>query len=159
MVVISGGEPLLWQHTEAFVTMLRLLHERGIEVHVETNGTIAPVPEADALIRHYSVSPKLSAMGGADPEKRRIKPDVIAAFARIADTGRAAYKFVTAEAQHVAEVADFAVRHELEPSWIWVMPEAGETAALLDRQPLITAEGARRGFNVSTRLHMIAQCR
>ena len=139
--------------------MLGLLRERDIEVHVETNGTIAPVPEADVLIRHYSVSPKLSAMGGADPAKRRIKPDVIAAFARIAGTGRAAFKFVTADAQHVAEVADFAAQHGLEPSWIWVMPEAGNTTDLLERQPLITTEGARRGFNVSTRLHMIAQIR
>lgn len=159
MVVLTGGEPLLWQRTPAFAALLTLLRERAIEVHVETNGTIAPVPETDALIRHYSVSPKLSAMGGADPHKRRIKPEVITAFARIAADGRAAFKFVTADAGHVAEVEDFAVRHGLKPSWIWVMPEAEDTATLLDRQPVITGEGVRRGFNVSTRLHKIAQCR
>ncbi|MDO0936555.1 7-carboxy-7-deazaguanine synthase QueE [Streptomyces sp. DG2A-72] len=159
MVVISGGEPLLWQRTPAFVTMLGMLKHRGIEVHVETNGTIAPLPPADLDVRHYSVSPKLTAMGGGDPLKRRIKPDVIAAFAQLAAAGRAVFKFVVADQEQIAEVADFATEHGLEPSWVWVMPEASDTATLLERQPLITASAAAYSYNVSTRLHMIAQCR
>ena len=157
MVVLSGGEPLLWQRTPAFITMLERLERRGIEVHVETNGTIAPLPPP--YVRHYSVSPKLTAMGGGDPLKRRIKPDVIAAFAQLAAAGRAAFKFVVADHAQVSEVADFAAEHSLEPSWVWVMPEASDTATLLERQPAITSAAAAYSFNVSTRLHMIAQCR
>lgn len=159
MVVISGGEPLIWQRSPAFATMLELLTSRKIDIHVETNGTIAPAPEIDPFIRHYSVSPKLTAMGGADPVTKRIKPKVIAAFSETAAAGRAVFKFVVEDNGHVDEVAQFARRHELDPAWVWLMPEATDTETLLARQPEITAAGARLGFNVSTRLHVIANCR
>ncbi|MFI2204701.1 7-carboxy-7-deazaguanine synthase QueE [Streptomyces sp. NPDC020192] len=159
MVVISSGEPLLWRSTPAFTTMLELLNQRDIEAHVETNGTIAPLPQGASFVRHYSVSPKLTAMGGSDPHKRQIKPDVIAAFAHLAAAGRAAFKFVVANQAQIVEVADFAAEHALEPSWIWVMPEASDTVTLLNRQPVIVAGAAAYGYNVSTRLHMIAQRR
>jgi organic radical activating enzyme len=52
-VVCTGGEPLL-QMTEEFV---RLLHERGFEVAIETNGTKVPQPGIDWIC----VSPKANA--------------------------------------------------------------------------------------------------
>lgn len=52
-VVCTGGEPLL-QLDEA---LIRALHSRGIEVAVETNGTIA----APALLDWVCVSPKSTA--------------------------------------------------------------------------------------------------
>lgn len=159
MVVISGGEPLIWQRAPAFTAMLKLLTLRGIEIHVETNGTLAAAPVIDPFIKHYSVSPKLTAMGGEDRVTKRIKPAVIATFAERAATGRAIFKFVVESSGQIDEVAQFARRHELDPAWVWLMPEANDTATLLARQPEITAAGARVGFNVSTRLHMIAQCR
>ncbi|MGX1909343.1 7-carboxy-7-deazaguanine synthase QueE [Streptomyces phaeochromogenes] len=159
MVVISGGEPLIWQRTPAFTTMLKLLSLRNIEIHVETNGTLAPAPENNLFIKHYSVSPKLSAMGGADPVTKRIKPTVIATFAEQAAAGTAVFKFVVENRAHIEEVARFAHRHKIDPSWVWVMPEASDTETLLARQPEVTAAGARLGFNSSTRMHMIAQCR
>lgn len=158
MVVVTGGEPLLWQRSGAFGRMLDVLAGRRIAVHVETNGTIVP-DEADTRIVHYSVSPKLAAMGGADPWSRRIKPAAIAAFARVAAQGRACFKFVVSNPAGVEEVAAFAREHGLDPAWVWVMPEAQDTDTLLARQPEITAAGADAGFNVSTRLHMIAGCR
>ncbi|GHE11340.1 7-carboxy-7-deazaguanine synthase QueE [Streptomyces alanosinicus] len=159
MVVISGGEPLLWQSAPAFITMLDLLGRRGIEVHVETNGTIAPLPSLNPFVGHYSVSPKLTVMGGGDPLKRRIQPDTIAAFAQLAAAERAVFKFVVADQVQIGEVADFVAEHALEPSWVWVMPEASDAATLLERQPVITAGAAEYGYNVSTRLHLIARCR
>ncbi|MGW0731763.1 7-carboxy-7-deazaguanine synthase QueE [Streptomyces sp. NPDC002851] len=159
LVVISGGEPLIWQQTSAFSTLLTLLEKRDIAVHVETNGTIGPLSSTAQHVAHFSVSPKLTAMGGADPEKRRIKPNVIAAFADLASQGRACFKFVVADESHVDEVVDFTDRHLLDRAWVWVMPEAGDTQTLLARQPGITDAAAREGVNVSTRLHVIARCR
>src|SRR5262249_19487433 len=52
-VVCTGGEPLL-QLDEA---LLRVLHNRGFEVGIETNGTIAPPPGIDWIC----VSPKADA--------------------------------------------------------------------------------------------------
>jgi 7-carboxy-7-deazaguanine synthase (Cx14CxxC type) len=76
LVVCTGGEPLL-QMTEEFV---RVLHERGFEVAIETNGTRLPPPGIDWIC----VSPKARAelvltsgnelkliypQPGAEPEK------------------------------------------------------------------------------------------
>jgi 7-carboxy-7-deazaguanine synthase len=52
-VVCTGGEPLL-QMTDEFV---RVLHERGFEVAIETNGTKTPPPGIDWIC----VSPKANA--------------------------------------------------------------------------------------------------
>ncbi len=50
LVVLTGGEPLL----QVDPTLIRALHDRGFEIAVETNGTIAPPPGLDWIC----VSPK-----------------------------------------------------------------------------------------------------
>ncbi|WP_370131523.1 7-carboxy-7-deazaguanine synthase QueE [Streptacidiphilus sp. EB103A] len=159
MVVISGGEPLLWQRTGAFVTMLEQLTRRGIKVHIETNATIIPTEGTDRHVVHYSASPKLSAMGGGDPLQRRVRPPVIAAFAERCAAGRACFKFVVAGREQVQEAARFVQDHQLDPDWVWMMPEAGDAATLLARQPEVTKAATALGFNVSTRLHLISNIR
>jgi 7-carboxy-7-deazaguanine synthase (Cx14CxxC type) len=53
LVVLTGGEPLLQVDTELVMS----LHERGFEVAVETNGTVAAPPGLDWIC----VSPKAGA--------------------------------------------------------------------------------------------------
>jgi 7-carboxy-7-deazaguanine synthase len=53
-VVCTGGEPLL----QIDAALVAALHERGFEVAVETNGTIAPAPEG---LDWICVSPKAGA--------------------------------------------------------------------------------------------------
>jgi 7-carboxy-7-deazaguanine synthase len=43
LVVVTGGEPLLQQRR--LVPLLRACRDRGWEIEVETNGTLAPGPE------------------------------------------------------------------------------------------------------------------
>lgn len=50
LVVLTGGEPLL----QADEALIRALHERDMEVALETNGTLIPPPGVDWI----SVSPK-----------------------------------------------------------------------------------------------------
>jgi organic radical activating enzyme len=55
-VVITGGEPTLQMGELA--ELISLLHEKGLEIHIETNGT-NPIPEAILEKIHYAVvSPK-----------------------------------------------------------------------------------------------------
>jgi 7-carboxy-7-deazaguanine synthase len=56
-VIITGGEPTL--QMEQLSQLISLLHSRGKEIHIETNGT-NPIPEAILEKVHYVVvSPKL----------------------------------------------------------------------------------------------------
>ena len=55
--VITGGEPTL--QMEQLSELISLLHSRGIEIDIETNGT-NPIPEETLKQIHYAVvSPKL----------------------------------------------------------------------------------------------------
>jgi organic radical activating enzyme len=74
-LVVTGGEPLL--QAASLARMLTLLP--GIEVEVETNGTVAPPPVLDALIGQYNVSPKLSHSG--NPAELALIPERLAEWA------------------------------------------------------------------------------
>jgi organic radical activating enzyme len=72
-IILTGGEPMMQQ--ERLSDLMALLKEliRGVRFETETNGTISPTPEFDALIDQYNVSPKLS--NSNNPKKLREKPD------------------------------------------------------------------------------------
>jgi organic radical activating enzyme len=143
MVVITGGEPLLQQaHLAPLVGSLR--RERGWRVEVETAGTIAPTIEVD----QWNVSPKLANSG--NPANRRYKPDVLRAFAA---TGAAVFKFVVAHPHDVDEVA--AIVAECELADVWLMPEGTAADALQRNLRWLTPAAIERGWNVTTRLHVV----
>lgn len=156
LVVISGGEPLIQQNRVAWERLLRGLLKLGqINIHVETNGTITPNDTSRFLVSHFSVSPKLTSMGGADPAKRRIKPDTLLAFAELAQQGHACLKIVCSSESDVEEAAHFADEHGFRREHLWIMPEgdthekASLTAAIIG-QPAV-----RMGANFSPRLHLM----
>ena len=53
-VCLTGGEPL----GQNVGFLCETLRKAGFRIHVETNGTIDPVPELVDLIDHWTVSPK-----------------------------------------------------------------------------------------------------
>jgi len=143
MVVISGGEPLL-QQRELDPLVSKLRDERGWRVEVETAGTIAPTIRVD----QWNVSPKLENSG--NPRDRRYRPDVLRAFAA---TGDAAFKFVVTDPGDLDEVA--AIVDECGLENIWVMPEGTDVTTLQSRLAWLATEAAERGWNVTTRLHVL----
>lgn len=152
-IVLSGGEPLMWQNTVAWNRLLTTLDRQGFEIHVETNGTITPNPETIALVNHWSVSPKLDALG-TDPEKKRIKPKVLAAFADLAVTGRAALKIVCETENDVYDAAEFGVSFGFPRSRIWVMPEGTTVEKTTSTSRTLAEPAARAHVNLSPRLHV-----
>src|SRR3954465_12992897 len=76
MVVVTGGEPLLQQR--ALLPLLQACWSRRQRIEVETAGTVAPSPEAVALVDQWNVSPKLANSGNA--AERRHRPDVLRQF-------------------------------------------------------------------------------
>ncbi|MFG2404257.1 7-carboxy-7-deazaguanine synthase QueE [Streptomyces brevispora] len=151
IVVITGGEPLLHQKRPGWITLLARLEAAGVDIEVETNGTLAPTPHTAAHVTRFNVSPKLAHAG--DPEDKRIRPQ---ALATLVATGRAAFKFVCRTEADVDQVAAHAHTHNLPPDTVWVMPEGTNTTELDTRLRVIADPAIAAGFNITGRLHVNA---
>lgn len=148
LMVITGGEPMLQQPA-----MTALARGAGVRVQVETNGTMAPTPELASLVDLWVVSPKLANSDMA--YSARIKPNVLASFVA---TGRAVFKFVVADPHRdLDEIAQLADEHELAP--VWVMPEGRTRETVLAGMDALYGPATERGWNVSTRLHILTGAR
>lgn len=145
-LILTGGEPLLQQRAlkELFARLAP-----DIVVEVETNGTIAPEPEALSRVNQWNVSAKLSNAG--DPEHFRIRPEILGTFR----DARCAYlKLVVRTDADYSEVDALVARLSWPRERVVLMPEATDREQLRARS-LHVAEAARaRGFRFSSRLHL-----
>lgn len=149
MMVITGGEPMLQQ--PAMAALAREV--ANVRVQVETNGTIAPTPELASLVDLWVVSPKLANSGMT--YSARIKPSSLTALTA---TGRAVFKFVVTDPDHdLDEIAQLVDEHQLAP--VWVMPEGATREKVLAGMDALYGAATERGWNVSTRLHILTGAR
>ncbi|WP_410675469.1 7-carboxy-7-deazaguanine synthase QueE [Amycolatopsis sp. cmx-4-68] len=145
MMVITGGEPMLQQPAVAALAR----GAEGVRVQVETNGTVAPMRDLASRVDLWVVSPKLANSGMS--YSARVKPDALAALAA---TGRAVFKFVVTDvSRDLDEIAQLVEEYELGP--VWVMPEGTTRERVLDGMEALYAPATERGWNVSTRLHIL----
>ena len=144
-LVVTGGEPLL--QAPALARMLALLP--GMQVEIETNGTVAPPPALDGVVHQYNVSPKLTHSG--NPAELALIPERLAAFA--AD-GRAFFKFVVASEADLDEVAELQDRYAIPAERLFVMPEGFDSATLRSRLEWLAPACAERHWRLSDRLHI-----
>lgn len=147
LVVISGGEPLSQQRR--LRPLLKGLREACVSVEFETNGTIIPDDEIITPGVRFNVSPKLSHAG--DPASKRIVP---AALRELAQTPDVAFKFVCRDAADLDEVAALVADFGTAP--VWIMPEGKNATDISQRLSCLADEVVRRGWNLSTRLHVLA---
>lgn len=144
-LVVTGGEPLL--QGPALARMLAMLPDTRIEI--ETNGTVAPSAELDALVGQYNVSPKLAHSGNAAdlaliPERLRVW----------AAEPRAWFKFVIAQPGDVDEVLELQRAFAVPPERVFLMPEGREAETLRERSRWLAPICANHGFSLSDRLHI-----
>jgi organic radical activating enzyme len=144
-LVLTGGEPLL--QAGALARLLALLP--GMQVEVETNGTVAPPAALDARIGRYNVSPKLAHSG--NPAGLALPPERLAAWAA---EPRAQFKFVIASPEDLAEVHAIAEAHAITPERIWLMPEGTDSATLRARTAWLVPLCLVHGYRLSDRLHI-----
>lgn len=150
LMVLTGGEPMLQQLA---MTALAAGVPDRVRVQVETNGTQLPGPALVELVDLWVVSPKLANSGMTYGS--RIVP---AALTGLMATGRAAFKFViTDPATDFEEIAKLVDEFGLAP--VWVMPEGDTREKVLAGMDAITKPAVARGWNVSTRLHILAGVR
>ena len=144
-LVVTGGEPLL--QAAALARMLALLP--GIRVEIETNGTVAPPPALDALVRQYNVSPKLAHSGNA--ALLALVPERLAQWAA---EPRAAFKFVIAEPSDVDEVLGLMAQHAVPPERVYLMAEGTDSATLARREKWLAQLCLKHELTLSKRLHI-----
>ena len=150
LVVISGGEPMV--QASALLDLVRQLLVRGLQVEIETNGTLPPWAETPPGVS-FNVSPKLR-HSGVDPDKAQ-RPAVLWSFARLVGT---AFKFVVrADAldEDVAEVHELCACSGINPARVWLMPEGTDSDTVLAGTQALADVAIATGYNVSTRLHTL----
>lgn len=152
-VVLSGGEPLLQQKQPAWGRLLHDLAALGVQIHVETNGTLAPTDTTRSYIDHYSVSPKLAHAG--DPEEDRIVGEVLATYRDIAEDGGAVFKFVARTRRDLLDIGVLARAHQLNHHHVWVMPEGTTDEEILAGTRDLIEDTLAAGYNFTTRLHTL----
>jgi 7-carboxy-7-deazaguanine synthase len=149
MMVLTGGEPMLQQPAMAALA----LGVEGVRVQVETNGTMAPTPELASLVDLWVVSPKLANSGMT--YSVRIRPKALSALVA---TGRVVFKFVVSDPDRdFDEIAQLVDEYQLGP--VWVMPEGTTREKILAGMDALYGPATERGWNVSTRLHILTGAR
>jgi len=145
IVVITGGEPLIWKRQ--LVKMLSYLR-RVPRIEIETNGTI-PVGElAQCRNVYFNVSPKLSSSGNEG--LKRINEEALRGFAY---TYRAVFKFVVTSPLDINEI-EILERQRLSP--IWVMPEGVTVESQIKGLKWLAPIAIQRNWSISLRLHILA---
>ncbi len=144
-LVVTGGEPLL--QAAPLAALLALLP--GMQVEIETNGTVPLPPALDPLVRQFNVSPKLAHSG--NPAGLALPPERLAAWA--ADP-RAQFKFVIADPADLVEVRALAAAHAIAPQRIWLMPEGTDSATIRARLAWLAPLCLEHGYRLSDRLHI-----
>jgi 7-carboxy-7-deazaguanine synthase len=145
-IVVTGGEPLIQQ--QRLVTLLRAARRRGWAVEIETNGTIAPLPDVAELTSQFNVSPKVA--GSGVPAATALRPRALAAFL---DSGKAVFKFVASGADELDGIGEVVARWRLAP--VVIMP-AGTAADEVVRVARELAEPVlARGWDLTIRLHVL----
>jgi 7-carboxy-7-deazaguanine synthase len=150
LLVITGGEPLLWQ-----LSLKALLRVWVIgweyEAEIETAGTIPPDSLGAYKSSHFNfnISPKLVHSGNVGRVTER--EDVLQDFA---DLHNARFKFVVQTEGDLGEVDAFRQRYQIPNRRIWIMPEGKTPEGLAAKSRVIAEAAIAHGYNYSPRLHI-----
>lgn len=150
-LVVTGGEPLLWQ--EQLASLLQLVRQilGDVYVEVETNSTVRPSAVLSAHVSQFNCSPKLRSAGnGLD---RAYRHDSISWFA--ADP-RSWFKFVIQDLDDVNEVIDCYVdRYSLARDRVMLMPQSASREEYISHAKDVAELCIEHGFRYSSRLQLV----
>jgi 7-cyano-7-deazaguanosine (preQ0) biosynthesis protein QueE len=144
LLVVTGGEPLIQQR--ALSDLFPLL--AGVEIEVETNGTVVPAPGIVDQVARFNVSPKL-----ANAHVRYGKRIRSPALHALSGTGKAVYKFVVRDTGDLQEIDRLVDEFGLAP--VYVMPEGTDPAEVTERMRELAGPVLAHGWNLTTRLHVL----
>ena len=119
-IMLTGGEPLIWQKNEEFVEVLKKLKELGWKIHLETNGTQKlEIPE---LMDFIAISPKQTQY------KSYYNNEIVQSYFTVPHI----WKFVIRTRENVTDAIEFLLIHKVPTSdEIFLMPEGVTSEQLL----------------------------
>jgi 7-carboxy-7-deazaguanine synthase len=158
-VVLTGGEPLLFDEV---AELCRMLRERGFHVTVETAGTVLPAAPLAGLFDLVSISPKLASSTpppdtpgtwAARHEATRRRDDVLTALAGAAPHQ---FKFVVESPADLAEAATWLddLGGAVDRSRVFLMPQARTPEELASRTAWLAGECHRLAVRLAPRHHI-----
>ena len=154
LVVVTGGEPLLQQGGGyGLADLAGILAASGVEVHMETNGTIMPGELLAGAVGLFVVSPKLAHSGQS--RERAIRWPVLRTFGELARRGRAVLKVVCRDLGDLADAGAIGETAGWPRSSVWVMPEGTTARAVTSGLRALTEPALALGFNVTGRQHVL----
>ncbi|HEY0866185.1 MAG TPA: 7-carboxy-7-deazaguanine synthase QueE [Fimbriimonas sp.] len=153
-VVVTGGEPMLFEPVEA---LTRLLARRGHTITIETAGTVYREVDCDLM----SISPKLqNSLPPADSgwrdrhDRARLDIDVLR---RLIRTYPYQLKFVLdpEAGDDVSEIDSILSRlPDVQPQRVLLMPEGTDSETLLRRSRLLVGLCMARNWRLTPRMHV-----
>lgn len=148
-VVLTGGEPMLYHKTKAFIQLLKLLKTYRFRIEVETNGTILPISEVADLVDQFNVSLKLSNSGMS--KKRRIVDSAVSFFV---SNPKALFKFVIMDDADIEEVKTIQNKFNIPIGKILLMPEGRTEEEIRTHARTVVDICMRNGYTFCSRLHI-----
>lgn len=130
LLMITGGEPMLWSVNNEWIQFLRKLKKAGFTLHMETNGTIKVNSVMGRLIDFFDISPKVTLY------PKLYSRDVVDSY----KTTFHAWKFVVGDYTDFANILKFVREKYIDKNeFIVIMPE-GESAEKLNEHEQIAKE-------------------
>ncbi len=149
-LVVTGGEPMIQQRKLARF-LPQITQEWKWQVEIETAGTLSPHPEIVSRSLQFNVSPKLAHSG--NDLSRRYKPEILKRFNTLT---QCSFKFVVGSIEDLSEVDSIVRECLIDREKIWIMPEGRSSATLARTAELVASEVVLRGWNLTTRLQVLA---
>lgn len=151
IIVLTGGEPLIYQKDENFKYMIDYLTQKDYIINIETNGSISPIWWLrDEYNIHFSVSVKLQSAGGE--KSKRIIPDAISKFNK---TEQSIYKFVVSKKEDLEEILGLIVEYKIPWGKIWLMPLGETKEKIIENYSFVMQTCFENDFKFSSRLHLL----
>lgn len=156
LVVLTGGEPTLYQRYAAMAALMAGLVGRRVDTEVETNGTVEPGPVllGQPWLR-FNVSVKLDGPMSIDPTDRRLVPAALQAYAELARKDRAVWKLVVAEPADVQRAVDLTDQYQVPRDKVWLMPEGATPDTNLTHARACVDAALAAGVNFTLRQHVL----
>jgi organic radical activating enzyme len=149
LLVVTGGEPLLQQKSLAGALKSLVQLAPHLRFEFETNGTVVPSDELAEMTELFVVSPKLSNAGMN--RRERLRRDSL----RLILEERSVLKFVVSSPSDLDEVDQIVDELAVDSSRVYLMPEGIDSETLVQRLPWVNVEATKRGYRVTTRLHVM----
>lgn len=146
LIVITGGEPLLWYKNEDLNKFIKWALKNKFIIQFETNGTIEIDFERFKLYKKcfFAVSPKLKFANQANSINKK-------ALKSLFKNAKCFYKFVIKDESDINEIKQIL---SIQNGEVWCMPLGKNKFELEKNANLVANLCIKNGFNYSDRLQI-----